>query len=158
MSAEDNLVEANPCKLRNGNWGAKTAEPVEAGDTVQVVTRAGKTWRADITTVVWTDGTVCICETASQGSAPAAGKSAAPKKPAADKKSATPPAADGPAPVEAEAEAYGTPAYTADAPPTTVDSQSDELDAMADSAAADSDDDDFMAAYDELEKSETGRG
>ena len=76
MSAEDNLVEANPCKLRNGNWGAKTAEPVEAGDTVQVVTRAGKTWRADITTVVWTDGTVCICETASQGSAPAAGKSA----------------------------------------------------------------------------------
>ena len=156
MSAEDNLVEANPCKLRNGNWGAKTAEPVEAGDTVQVVTRAGKTWRADITTVVWTDGTVCICETASQGSAPAAGKSAAPKKPAADKKSATPPAADGPAPVEAEA--YGTPAYTADAPPTTVDSQSDELDAMADSAAADSDDDDFMAAYDELEKSETGRG
>lgn len=156
MSAEDNLVEANPCKLRNGNWGAKTAEPVEAGDTVQVVTRAGKTWRADITTVVWTDGTVCICETASQGSAPAAGKSAAPKKPAADKKSATSPAADGPAPVEAEA--YGTPAYTADAPPTTVDSQSDELDAMADSAAADSDDDDFMAAYDELEKSETGRG
>ncbi len=156
MSAEDNLVEANPCKLRNGNWGAKTAEPVEAGDTVQVVTRAGKTWRADITTVVWTDGTVCICETASQGSAPAAGKSAAPKKPAADKKSATPPAAASPAPVEAEA--YGTPAYTADAPPTTVDSQSDELDAMADSAAADSDDDDFMAAYDELEKSETGRG
>ncbi len=141
MSAEDNLVEANPCKLRNGNWGAKTAEPVEAGDTVQVVTRAGKTWRADITTVVWTDGTVCICETASQGSAPAAGKSAVPKKPAADS----------PAPVEAEA-------YAADAPPTTVDSQSDELDAMADSVAADSDDDDFMAAYDELEKSETGHG
>jgi len=156
MSAEDNLVEANPCKLRNGNWGAKTAEPVEAGDTVQVVTRAGKTWRADITTVVWTDGTVCICETASQGSAPAAGKSAAPNKPAAGKKSAAPPAADSPAPVEAEA--YGTPAYAADAPPTTVDSQSDELDAMADSAAADSDDDDFMAAYDELEKSETGHG
>jgi len=154
MSAEENVVEANPCKLRNGNWGAKTAEPVEAGDTVQIVTRAGKTWRADITTVVWTDGTVCICETASQSSsAPATGKSAAPKQPAAGKKSATPPAA---APVEAEA--YGTPAYTADAPPTTVDSHSDELDAMADSAAAASDDDDFMAAYDELEKSQTGHG
>ena len=63
--SEDDLIEASPCKLRNGDWGCKTQEPVQVGDAVQIVTRANKQWRAEITQVVWTDGQVCICATAS---------------------------------------------------------------------------------------------
>ena len=157
MSAEDSLIEANPCKLRNGNWGAKTAEPVEAGNTVQIVTRAGKTWRAEVTTVVWTDGTVCICETASQAS----GQSADRKQPQKQRGQAKKPAAKSRAESDAtvETDAYGTPAYAADTPPTAVDAPSDELDAMADRAAEASGDDeaDLMAAYEAMADDDTRR-
>ena len=42
--SEDDLIEASPCKLRNGDWGCKTQEPVQVGDAVQIVTRANKQW------------------------------------------------------------------------------------------------------------------
>jgi len=39
---EDTLIEAALCKLRKGDWRRKTPEPVKAGDTVGIVTRADK--------------------------------------------------------------------------------------------------------------------
>ena len=73
--SEQDLIEASPCKLRNGNWGCKTAEPVSVGDTVRIVTRANKQWRAEITQIVWTDDQTCICATESESGKKQAGGS-----------------------------------------------------------------------------------
>jgi len=164
MSTDD-LVEASPCKLRNGNWGCKTAVPVKVGDTVQITTRANKQWKAQVTQVVWTDDQVCICETASEGGAPAAAASKPAKtagsqgasalaKPAAPSKSkasqpARPPAAssDNVDPRD------GDPAFSNEAPPTADDQPGDDLDAMADRAADEQDDmDDWMSEMQAFER------
>lgn len=134
--SEDDLIEANPCKLRNGNWGCKTAEPVQVGDTVRIVTRANKQWQAQVTQIVWSDDQVCICETVSDnGNGKNASKASATSQDASNKAgpntAATPPSADRPA---------------APAP-------ADELDAMADRAAEQDDEfDDMMSAMQEFER------
>ncbi|WP_423822531.1 hypothetical protein V5738_01010 [Salinisphaera sp. SPP-AMP-43] len=147
--SEDDLIEASPCKLRNGNWGCKTQQPVDIGDTVRIVTRAKKQWRAQITQIVWTDDQVCICETASENSPSAPAQSTSkgktesvPKPTARDAKVTEDPAAYG-----------GTPAYSADIPPTAQDAPTEELDAMADRAAEQADEyDDLMHAFQEFEQ------
>lgn len=142
MSDED-LIEASPCKLRNGNWGCKTTEPVEVGDTVRIVTRANKQWRAQITQIVWTGDQVWLCETASeksgkQGTPPA--KPAKAAKPAASKTTGAKAAGPSSAP-------------DAPAPPRTEDIPNDDLDAMADAAAEqDEEFDDLMNAVQEFER------
>ncbi|WP_147418158.1 hypothetical protein [Salinisphaera sp. Q1T1-3] len=151
--SDDDLLEASPCKLRNGNWGCKTDAPVQVGDTVRIVTRANKQWQARITQVVWTDDTVCICETesldkrgapkdANQSGARTTRQQSKAKTPSSDATQTAPD--DG---------ALGTPAYTADMPPTGDSGPSDELDAMADRVAAEDDEtDEWLAAFDELER------
>jgi len=62
---------ATPTKLRNGSWGAKTQSAVHAGDTVTITTRSGKSWDATVERVVWTNGSVSICATASVPRKPA---------------------------------------------------------------------------------------
>ena len=57
---------ASPIKLRNGSWGAKArSASVQAGDTVEITTKAGKSWTATVTKVVWTGDGVAICATES---------------------------------------------------------------------------------------------
>lgn len=139
--SEDDPIEANPCKLRNGNWGCKTAQPVQVGDTVQIVTRANKQWRAQVTQIVWTDDQVCICETASQNSnANNTSQAEATTPDEANKSGAN--TATTPAPADQPA-----------TPPPAPDIPADELDAMADRAAEQDDEfDDMMNAMQEFER------
>ncbi len=47
-------IPASPKKLRSGAWGAsaKTSD-ISVGDVVTITTRAGKTWDAEVTQVIW---------------------------------------------------------------------------------------------------------
>lgn len=65
-----NTITATPCKLRDGTWGAKTSETIRKGDIVMITTRAGKSWDARITRVVWTGDDVAICATESMDRQP----------------------------------------------------------------------------------------
>ncbi|MES1956570.1 hypothetical protein [Salinisphaera hydrothermalis] len=139
--SDNDLIEASPCKLRNGNWGCKTQQPVQVGDTVRIVTRANKQWRAEITQIVWTDDQTCICETASENS----------KSPRA---SSDQPAA--PSKPQQQGGQQARPAAASDdtpAPPRTDAIPTDELDAMADAAAQQDDEyDDLMSAMQAFER------
>lgn len=62
--AATQTATAAPAKLRNGDWGAKVqSETIHAGDTITVTTRAGKSWDAQVTKVVWSGSGVSICAT-----------------------------------------------------------------------------------------------
>ena len=67
--------EATPAKLNDGTWGARTTHRVVVGSTITVRTRAGKTWRAAVNEVVWTDGTACLVRTAAGAASTAPRKS-----------------------------------------------------------------------------------
>ncbi|KKM05264.1 hypothetical protein LCGC14_1755860 [marine sediment metagenome] len=55
---------ASPKKLRDGSWGALAqSDSVSVGDTLQITTRAGKTWAATVSTVIWSGKGVSICAT-----------------------------------------------------------------------------------------------
>jgi len=57
---------ASPTKLRTGAWGAKVqSADIKAGDMVTITTRAGKSWDAKVTKVVWAGNGVSICTTES---------------------------------------------------------------------------------------------
>lgn len=145
--SEDDLIEASPCKLRNGNWGCKTAEPVQAGDTVRIVTRANKQWRAQITQIVWTDDQICICETASENSN---ATKPAPAQPSTRKTPEKPAGKTAPSAAATSGPATGTatPSQAPDAP-------YEDLDAMADRAAEQDDEfADVMSAMQEFEQNQ----
>ena len=143
--SEQQLIEASPCKLRNGNWGCKTTVPVTVGDTVQIVTRANKQWRAVIAQIVWTDDQTCICETESQN------QNQSSKKPSA---SQVKPA--GQTAMKQSSGKASEPSVSHDhlpAPPRTEVTPTEELDAMADAAAEqDAEFDDVMSAMTEFEQ------
>lgn len=57
---------ASPAKLRDGSWGARVMSPVvKAGDTVRILTKAGKSWTATVSRVVWTGQGISLCATGS---------------------------------------------------------------------------------------------
>lgn len=58
-------IAATPTKLRDGSWGARTQASVRAGDLVTITTRAGKSWDARVTRVVWSGDAGAICATES---------------------------------------------------------------------------------------------
>lgn len=148
--SEDDLIEANPCKLRNGNWGCKTQAPVAVGDTVRIVTRNNKQWRARITQIVWTDDTVCICETESEDRKSGGDKPASSKKAEENTTTASSPRRRASQPSE--------PASDDAAPPRTDVAPTEELDAMADRAAeADNENDDVMAEAQAFEQEQHSR-
>jgi hypothetical protein len=62
---------ATPAKLRDGSWGARVQGAAAVGDVVTITTRAGKTWDARVTSVIWTGDGVALCATASLDRAPA---------------------------------------------------------------------------------------
>lgn len=62
------MTTATPTKLRNGNWGAKVKGTVREGDSIQITTRAGKSWVASVSKVIWSGQGVSIVATGSAGS------------------------------------------------------------------------------------------
>lgn len=57
---------AKPCKLRSGDWGATVSGThVREGDTITIITKAGKSWQARVSKVVWSGSGVSICATES---------------------------------------------------------------------------------------------
>lgn len=74
-------ITATPAKLNNGSWGARTAGTVRVGDTVTITTKAGKSWDARVTAVIWTGNGVSLVATASQDRAPSSSyRSSAPSR------------------------------------------------------------------------------
>lgn len=59
------MIQATPTKLRSGDWGAKVHGHVHEGDTIQITTRAGKSWSAVVAKVVWPGDGVAIVATQS---------------------------------------------------------------------------------------------
>ena len=52
-TAEPELPRARPEKLASGEWGARvTATTLKVGDTVQITTRAGKSWTASVAEIL----------------------------------------------------------------------------------------------------------
>ena len=47
------MIPASPAKLRSGAWGARVRDPdVSVGAHIQITTKAGKSWPAEVTAVV----------------------------------------------------------------------------------------------------------
>lgn len=57
------MTTATPTKLRSGDWGARVHGPAAQGDTIEITTRAGKTWHATVSRVLWSGDGVSIVET-----------------------------------------------------------------------------------------------
>lgn len=78
--ASRGLTAAKPTKLRSGDWGATVdSETIQVGEIVQITTRAGKSWEARVTRVVWTGKGVAICATESLDRGPRSIPSTAPQ-------------------------------------------------------------------------------
>jgi hypothetical protein len=56
---------ATPAKLKTGGWGARVKGPAKPGDALTITSAGGKSWDATVVRVVWTDGQVSLCATAS---------------------------------------------------------------------------------------------
>lgn len=65
MTVTATKLQASPTKLRDGSWGARVRGYPAQGDTIQITTKAGKTWTATAKKVLWTDGAVSIVATSS---------------------------------------------------------------------------------------------
>ncbi len=63
-ATKEDTMQASPMKLRDGSWGAKVrSADVKIGDTVTITTRAGKSWDATVSRVLWTGDGAAICAT-----------------------------------------------------------------------------------------------
>ena len=65
---------ASPAKLRNGSWGARVVLPGSGisledlrqelpGQRIEIRTRSGKSWTAEIARVLWTGGDIALVTT-----------------------------------------------------------------------------------------------
>lgn len=63
------MITATPAKLKDGSWGARVTDPiVNVGDSIEIKTRSGKSWIADVTEIVWHGKGVYLCRTSSEKS------------------------------------------------------------------------------------------
>ena len=46
------MQQATPKKLPSGGWGARVSGSVSLGETIQITTRSGKSWQAQVTAIV----------------------------------------------------------------------------------------------------------
>lgn len=60
------IKSASPAKLRDGSWGARVNGSVKAGDAIAITTKAGKSWTATVSRVIWTGNGVSIVATESK--------------------------------------------------------------------------------------------
>ncbi len=64
-------MNASPTKLRTGSWGATVEGSVSVGDVVTITTRAGKSWDARVSHIVWTgDGKSIVATQSLDGDRP----------------------------------------------------------------------------------------
>jgi len=56
-------MNATPCKLRSGEWGARVQGNPTEGTVVTITTRAGKSWDTSVRKVIWKGDGVAICAT-----------------------------------------------------------------------------------------------
>ena len=68
MTNATQIKSASPTKLRDGSWGATVKGPATVGETIKITTKAGKSWEAKISKVVWTGNGVTIVATGDSGS------------------------------------------------------------------------------------------
>lgn len=59
-------ITATPAKLRSGEWGARVRQSVHEGDEIEITTKAGKSWVATVTKVVWSGNGSSIVATESK--------------------------------------------------------------------------------------------
>lgn len=79
-TATSSAIPATPAKLRDGSWGARIEGAAAPGDTLTITTKAGKTWQAKVTRVVWQGEGVALVATVSLDSAPRAAAPAAKRR------------------------------------------------------------------------------
>ncbi len=59
-------MTATPTKIKKtGNWGARIQGTATTGDVVTITTRSGKSWDAEVASIVWAGNGVTVCETRS---------------------------------------------------------------------------------------------
>lgn len=63
-------MPATPAKLRDGSWGARVRGRVSSGEIVTITTKAGKSWKARVTRVLWSGDGVSLCATESLDGGP----------------------------------------------------------------------------------------
>lgn len=64
---KENPAPATPLKLRTGEWGARCPADVKRGDTIEITTRSGRAWLAQVAAVVWTTEDTALVTTAPLG-------------------------------------------------------------------------------------------
>ena len=65
-------INATPAKLRSGEWGARVqSDTVSVGDTIQITTRAGKSWPATVSQVIWRGKGITLVATGKAARKPA---------------------------------------------------------------------------------------
>ena len=62
---EKQQLTASPIKLRSGEWGARVQGKAVEGASITVTTRAGKSWQAFVSKVVWSGSGITIVSTRS---------------------------------------------------------------------------------------------
>ena len=68
-------INATPAKLRSGEWGARVqSDTVSIGDTIQITTRAGKSWPATVSQVIWRGKGITLVATGKAARKPAASR------------------------------------------------------------------------------------
>lgn len=63
-------ISATPAKLKTGDWGARVIGTAKPGDVLTITSAGGKSWIASVERVVWTNGEVTLCATASNSDRP----------------------------------------------------------------------------------------
>ena len=62
---KEQQLTASPIKLRSGEWGARVQGSAVEGASIKVTTRAGKSWQAFVSKVVWSGSGITIVSTRS---------------------------------------------------------------------------------------------
>ena len=62
---EKQQLTASPIKLRSGEWGARVQGSAVEGASIKVTPRAGKSWQAFVSKVVWSGSGITIVSTRS---------------------------------------------------------------------------------------------
>ena len=62
---KEQQLTASPIRLRSGEWGARVQGSAVEGASIKVTTRAGKSWQAFVSRVVWSGSGITIVSTRS---------------------------------------------------------------------------------------------
>ena len=62
---KEQQLTASPIRLRSGEWGARVQGSAVEGASIKVTTRAGKSWQAFVSKVVWSGSGITIVSTRS---------------------------------------------------------------------------------------------